>query len=462
MPVPSLASRSVDRTQVERGSRWRVWPTDRPWLAALIFFFLIKQVLLAALLGPFTGHDEVDHFYYIVRLADGDGLGVVGETDLPPSAELYRDYVADFPTNAEVIQPPLYHVVLVPLYWLAPGGAETAMYLLRLVSVVIGAVVIWLSYLIARVLFPHDILVVAGVPLFMALQPQFGFEAAIVNHDILVIALASLVTYLLLLGLRDGLSPGHLTAIGLVTAAGLWTKLSFGLMLPIIGIAIAFCWWPTGDSWRSLVRWWGYAVALPLLLTIPWFTRSFILYDDPTGAQRLRDIPGFGEQAQDWDQMLTSAGFWRQLLEDFWGNYGWRQIPFDPLTFRIVWLLWGIALLGFVPLLLRFAVRRYWHGAASWSALQWRGVVLLTLSTLLFVLGVLYVGTIQFTQARFAFPAMVGFATLTVLGIGGWLPTRARPLALPVLLALMFGINAIVWIRFLLPYYYGPGGSVAP
>jgi hypothetical protein len=88
------------------------------------------------------------------------------------------------------------------------------------------------------------------------------------------------------------------------------------------------------------------------------------------------------------------------------------------------------------------------------------GLLLLTVA--LFVFGVLYVGTIQFTQARFAFPAMVGFGVLTVLGLAGWLPPRARPVALPLLLGVLVGLNALVTLRFLLPFYYGATPAVGP
>ena len=86
---------------------------------------------------------------------------------------------------------------------------------------------------------------------------------------------------------------------------------------------------------------------------------------------------------------------------------------------------------------------------------------MLALSVLLLVYGVLYIGTIQFTQARFAFPAMIGFGTLTLLGLAGWLPNRARAAALPLLVALLMAVNTVVLLRFLLPFYYGPGGGAA-
>ena len=437
------------------------WRVDRPWLVPLLLLFAVKGALLAFMIGPFAGHDEVDHYYYVARLAEGNGLGVVGEVDLPPETTPYRDYVADYPTNAEVIQPPLYHALLVPLYLLAPDSVEGRLYLLRLAAVPLGAVVVALAYATARLLFPNEVLIRAGVPIFVAFQPQFSFEAAIVNHDILLILLVTLVLYLILGGLRDGFSPRRQWAIGLVGAAGLWTKASFGLVLPVVALALLLAWRDGRGSWRALAGPLLRACALPVLLALPWFARSFLLYGDPTGAGRLRDIAEYGERAQGYRRMLTSGPFWRQLLEDAWGNYGWRQIPLDPVAFRAVWLLWGLAVAGLLVGAARLWLARRRGAPPRTTRLQRRGVALLVLTAVLLVYGVLYVGTIQFTQARFAFPAVVGFATLTLVGLAGWLPVRLRPAALPVLVALLMALNAIVALRFLLPFFYGPGGGAA-
>jgi 4-amino-4-deoxy-L-arabinose transferase-like glycosyltransferase len=437
------------------------WQADASWLVPLLILFAVKGALLVAMIGPFTGHDEVDHFFYVQRLAEGNGLGVVGEVTLPPEARRYRAYVANYPTNAEVIQPPLYHLALVPLYLLTPGGIGAHLALLRLASVAIGGGVVWLAYLTARLLFPGDILVRAGVAIFVAFQPQFAFEASIVNHDILLIFLVSLVVYLTLRGMRDGFTRHGQWTIGLISAAGLWTKVSFGLVLPVVVAGLLLAARERRLAWRNLLGSLLRTVALPLALASPWFVRSFLLYGDPTGAGRLRQIPEFGAQAQSYGRMLTSGPFWRQLLEDFWGNYGWRQIPLDPTDFRLIWLLWGLAMSGLLVGLLRVGWSWRRGRALPWTPFQCRGVGVLVLSVILLIYGVLYVGTIQFTQARFAFPAMIGFATLTILGLLGWLPARVRPFALPVLVALMMALNAVIVLRFLLPFYDGPGGGAA-
>lgn len=468
--MPRIAPRPVAVSAIRRphsrreGTREESGRGDRAWLGPLLFLFAVKGVLLAAMVGPFTGHDEVDHFFYVARLAEGNGLGVVGEVDLPPEAEPFAAYVADYPTNAEVIHPPLYHALLVPLYAIgSPAGIEDRLLLLRLFSVAAGVGVVWLAASTARLLFPGDVLFRVGVPLFVAFQPQLSFEAAIVNHDVLLILLVSLVLHLTLGGLRDGFSARRQWAIGLVGAAGLWTKASFGLVLPVVGLGLLLVWWDGGGTWRELIRPIGRALGLPLLLVAPWFLRSWLLYGDPTGAARLRLIPEYGDQARSYGEMVSSASFWRQLLEDFWGNFGWRQVPFDPDGFRAVWVVWLVALAGILVGAARRGLpsNRGARRPPQWTVFQRRGVGLLALSVALLCFGVLYVGTIQFTQARFAFPAMIGFATLTLLGVAGWLPVRARPAALPLLVVLLTGLNVVVALRYLLPFYYGPGGGAA-
>lgn len=464
---PAAARRRPD------GQPARAWPVmprsslrasaDARWLIPLFALFFAKQILILAIIGPFTGHDEVDHFFYIARLAEGDGLGVVGQVELPDAAVPYQDYVADFPYNAEVIQPPLYHGLLAPLYQLVPGGTLARLYALRLVSVLLGVVAVWLVYLIARQAFPGDAFMRIGMPAFVALQPQFSFEAAIVNHDILVIVLFSLVGYLVQRGIREGFSRRASLVIGLVIATGLWTKVSFGLVLPMVGVGLLFAAW---DERRRDARWLGPIVSrvsltmvLPVVLVLPWFVRSYRLYGDPTGAQRLREIPEYGEQARSYAEMLTSAVFWQGRLEDFWGNYGWRQVPFDPAMYQLIWMAWGAALLGLMALVVRSVLGR----RAGWPPMlnhyQARTVTLWAVAVVSVMFGVLYVGTIQFTQSRFAFPAMPGFALLSLLGWAVWAPSRLRPFGLAVMVSLLIVMNLLVAIRFLVPYYYGPGGG---
>ena len=439
---------------------------DRAWVRPLLAVFVLKQLLFLTLFAPFTGHDEVDHYWYIARLGSGDGLGVVGEVLLPEETRPYRGYVADYPSNAEVIQPPLYHVALAPVWRILPGDSADRLVVLRLFSVLLGLFVVLAAYLTARLLFPESMFIRAGVPIFVAFQPQLSFEGAIVNHDILVIALFSWLIYLLLRGLERGFTTRAELGIGLVAAAGLWTKLSFGLALPVIVLAVAWAWWERrrtwGDRWPT-VQWLVGSLflttALPLLLLTPWFVRSFWLYGDPTGSQRLSEIREFGNSASSYRQMFTTPAFWRERLEDFWGNYGWRNIPFDIAVSQSIWVIWGCAIALSLALVFREGLARWFGWRRCLTYEQVRGLTLLLASVAMLAYGVLYVGTIQFTQSRFIFPGMIGIALLTLIGIDRFLPRRWRPTAVPILLGLLLVLNGFTLVRFVIPFYYGPGGG---
>jgi len=448
VPVPAISPRLDDAP----------CGADRRWLGPLIVLFVVKGLLLVAIVGPFTGHDEVDHFYYVARLAHGDGLGVVGKVPLPPEAAPYRAYVADFPNNAEVIQPPLYHLLLLPLYWVTPGDDETRLYVLRLASVAIGAAVVWLAYLTAALIFPRDLWARAAVPICVALQPQFAFEAAIVNHDILVIALATLLLYLLLRWYRTGYTPRRTLWLGVIAGAGLWTKASFGFILPVVALALVLAWRERGGGRRELAASLLRSCGLALLIATPWFVRSIWYYGDPTGARRLHEIPEYGDQAASLGSMLFSGPFWRSRLEDFWGNYGWRLVPFDPRVYDAIYLMWFVAGVGLALLVVSEVAGLVRKRPSAFSRYQRTAFGLLALWLVLLVGAVLYVGTIQFTQSRFAFPGMVAFAVLSVLGFGWWLPRSLRPALAPTLFVLLMTLNVVAAIRFLIPYYYGASG----
>src|SRR6188472_2382921 len=53
------------------GFRAVIWPDDRVrrFLYILLLLYVFKEILIAVLMPPFTGHDEVAHFSYIRTIA---------------------------------------------------------------------------------------------------------------------------------------------------------------------------------------------------------------------------------------------------------------------------------------------------------------------------------------------------------------------------------------------------------
>jgi hypothetical protein len=132
-------------------------------------------------------------------------------------------------------------------------------------------------------------------------------------------------------------------------------------------------------------------------------------------------------------------------------------VPFDIGTYQAIELAWVAAGAGLILLLIRVLLQRRGR-ARVLTHYQQQVLAVMTLWVLLLVYGVLYIGTIQFTQSRFAFPAMIGFGLLTVAGLGQWAPRRGRPILVPLLVIALTVLNVVVAIRFLIPFYFGAGG----
>ena len=52
-------------------------------------------------------------------------------------------------------------------------------------------------------------------------------------------------------------------------------------------------------------------------------------------------------------------------------------------------------------------------------------------------------------------------AALTLIGVDRALSIRSRPIALTILVGLLMLVNVVSALRFVIPFYYGPGGGGA-
>jgi len=126
------------------------------------------------------------------------------------------------------------------------SGAALAVYLSRGLSIALGALTVWLTYLLARELFPKHERVALLAMALVALNPMFLFISASVNNDNLstMLATALLVCIARLIKRTDAPSLGQLSLIGVLSGAGMLAKFNIGFLLPMmitpVGIAFLF------------------------------------------------------------------------------------------------------------------------------------------------------------------------------------------------------------------------------
>jgi 4-amino-4-deoxy-L-arabinose transferase-like glycosyltransferase len=328
-------------------------------LITIITLYLLIGVLYAVYTPAWQAPDEPAHYNYVRYLAENGRFPVLRHGDYP-HAYLEQIKAARFPPKMpiepiryEFWQPPLYYVLATPIYQLFDGSLVP----LRLLSVVLGAGVVFLAYAIALAIRPGDTTLALAVAAFVAFVPMHLTMMASVNNDALAeLLLASVVLLLIRLtrepGDKDRTSPGltSLVIIGLLLGLGLVTKATVYVAIPLALIALlATERRPMPLAQRVL------ALFLPALaLAIPWYVRNIAVYGWPDllGIQN-HDAVVVGQlRTADY---LSSVG-WATYLKNFvtitfhsfWGQFGWMAVPMDRRIYLALGLLSALMLLGFV------------------------------------------------------------------------------------------------------------------
>jgi 4-amino-4-deoxy-L-arabinose transferase-like glycosyltransferase len=453
----------------------------------------------AGLTPAFHETDEPAHFAYVQAVAelghpprqlvdDGllsdelacwfDGLAVQRvrffPAERPPWSETVRqDLDARCATASPRYDGAQYHAVQPPGYYLlaavayeAGSGAALPMRLLlaRLVSVLLTALTVALTYLLVRELVPASRWAARAGALAVALQPIFLFNAAGVNPDALVVALAAGVALVLARAWRRGLTTRRALLLGGLVGAGLWTKANFLALLPAVVLAAALLWWYGGPSAQRRTRALrlaggaGVAVAALGLLAVLYATvwdRAF--------TYRQRSLGGEGGSlgrlvSHVWQFFLPPLPFmdnlpgappvWSGLLRGISGRLGW----WDDFGLAGGWM--ALVLLGAVAIAAGAAVyvvpraRRRPGPALAVAACVALFLAMLVYADYQFSLSM---GTTAF-EGRYVFPLIPLWGVVVGCCVAA-APPRWRP-SLAGLLAVTFLAHTLLALAAMTGRYY--------
>jgi 4-amino-4-deoxy-L-arabinose transferase-like glycosyltransferase len=232
------------------------------------------------------------------------------------------------------------------------NGSVLAIYLIRLLSILMGVGTILITSRLALMFFDPSVALLAAA--MTAFNPMFIFVSASVNNDSLAILLGTLISYLLVNFLRE--PPESKTgwwrylSMGLIVGLGALTKLSIGgLLLFALGITLLLAWRRRDRSYLF-----GSLLVLigSLLLITPWALRNLQIYDDPTALSAFIEVQGTREVP------ITLHGWQAEFgtfYRSFWGLFGGVNIAAPEFYYYMYNLM---ALIGLVGLLLWFWKQR--------------------------------------------------------------------------------------------------------
>ena len=476
------------------------WASPNLWgLAVIIGFYLLTGMAYAWLTPSWETPDEPAHYNYVSHLVKYRSLPVLQQSDYDYDY-LERIKAAKFPLEMsidpiryEFHQPPLYYLLGATL--VAPLPESWWPMTLRLLSVILGAVLLVVAYLVGIEIFPRRPLWALGATAFVAVVPMHVAMTAAINNDTLAELIIGLI--LLVLVRRVARDPGsHSTGrdllLGVLMGLGLITKTTTYITFPLVlAVTLAPSVWGLCKEpnlkaralpWKQTLPSAARAFGIALLMGLFWFVRNSQVYGgvDILGLGRHDAIMLQQPHTADWLARLGWVGLAKEFLvttfRSFWAQFGWMGILVDERIYLVLGLMSCLVVLGFVMFLLRDFGRLLIH--------QKLCLAVLSLSFLLTLVSYLWYNT-QFVQhqGRYLFPALIPLGIFFALGVWtlldrsyakylagllvlgmlvagakGWLTGHINHL----LIAMLGGMAALFSLRTFLPQTWRKGLYVLP
>jgi 4-amino-4-deoxy-L-arabinose transferase-like glycosyltransferase len=470
----------------EQAARWA--------LAVILILFLVLAVAYAFTTPTMEAPDEVHHYDYVRSLIN---------TGSPPNL---REGEKSFSNHA-----PLYYVVgALGAHWVeeedldtwrersnpyfgyqfgevgrdnkniylhpdsdSSGASDTwlGVRIVRVVSALMGAITVWVTYRIGREVFPKRPEMALGAAGLAAFIPEFLFISGAVNDDNGAALFGALALWAMVRILRRGFDLGRGLGLGLVLALGLLSKLTVIALLPSAGLALLLVALRDAARLRSSVESWTAVLVRPsillkislrdlvfqglvvfgvvALLIMPWLARQYMLHGDPIGLSQ--EEAGFGEveRTPSLSTLLPDL-YW--LRTSFWGRLGANQIPLARWMYVALDIATLIAIAGLVRLTVRHCLLK---APVSTRLLQ----ILVLAVAFLLTFGPMIVRRFLRPMpsfGRYLFPVLPAIVLLLFVGMAAWLPRRRHALLAfaSTTAMLVLGIAGLVF--FLAPAFARP------
>ena len=444
----------VNRPKCGYNSHVNRKPTSRALLTIIVTVYATIGVLYATLTPTWQVPDEPAHYNYIRALAEGRGFPVLEPGDYDQAylerltAERFPPQLSIEPVEYEDHQPPLYYLLATPVYLLFAGAVLP----LRLISVVLGALLLLVAFGAARAIFPARPELALMVVAFIAFIPQHVAMTAGVNNDTLAELVVGGTLWALVVyvgGRGDRPWP-----VGLLLAVALLTKTTAYAVVVVAVVAVLIRWRRERRTCKWAAGQLAWMLVPALLLSAPWFIRNCLTYGwrDPLGLARHNEIVVGQMRTSEYLALYGWASYWERALrftfQSFWGQFGWMGVVLPARIYQALALLAAFLLVGFIIHLLQ-------KRQSPSPPVPQSPSLLALFAVLTFLSFVWYNLTFVQHQGRYLFPALIPIGTASALGLSTLaqvLPRRLRPWAIAALFAGLAALDVYCLFKFIIPF----------
>jgi 4-amino-4-deoxy-L-arabinose transferase-like glycosyltransferase len=382
--------------------------------------------------------DEPAHYNYVLYLAENYRFPVLQMGDYPHQyleeikAANFPSHMSIAPLRYEFHQPPLYYLLAAALYKATGSlGFDGQFLVLRLFSVLLGALLLPVANAIVKEICPHEELLPLTATGLIATVPMHIAMSAAINNDTLAELLLALIVWLCIRILKVGLTQRQALLLGLLLALALLTKTT--IYAPaILAVILALGVRARVEGRRAFLRQLGFTSGLALLSCL-WFLRNVLAYGDLDlfGWQRHDSIvmgqPTTAQWIGQYGLSKVIRDFFVTSFRSFWAQFGWMGILVDSRLYVLLGIVSIAVGLGFVLFLARTA-----RNPRLLTPFQcWALSLLLLVFVLVTVAHVLYNVKFVQHQGRYLFPALVPVGLAFALGLREWVNSLADLLSRP-------------------------------
>ena len=451
-------------------------------LALIVLIYCALGLAYAVETPKWQVPDEPAHYNYVLYLAQNGRFPVLQMGDYlheyleEIKAARFPPDMSIAPLRYEFHQPPLYYVLGAVLYKATPFlGFEVQFLTLRLFSVLLGCLLLLVSYAVVKEIFPDQEFLALTTTAFMATVPMHIAMSAAINNDTLAELILALIVWVCIRGLKKGPPQRQALLLGVLLALALLTKTTIYLpailcVVLVVGARARLL------GKRTFLQQLG-LIAGAALLSSWWFLRNVLVYGglDFLGWQRHDSIvigqPTTAEWISRYGRSKVIHDFFVTSFHSFWAQFGWMGILVDSRLYALLGVICILVAVGFLLFLARLGRARQ-----SLTSFQyWALGLLLLVFVLITAEHISYNLKFVQHQGRYLFPALVPIGLAFALGLREWVDIIVRPvshlrslqpyagalpnvgkcLAFSVFYAGFLSLDLICLYRFIVPYFQG-------
>ena len=330
-------------------------------------------------------------------------------------------------------------------------GTVLAVHVVRFFSIALGLGTILVTYMLGHEIFPDTPIIRLGAAALVAFLPMFLFISGSVNNDNLSNLLGNLLL-LLVIRLMKATELPHwrdYATLGIITGAGLLSKLNIGFMIPLVALALLIV-SVRLRNWRPFVIGGLISGGLTIVIGGWWYLRNQHLYGDPTGLNMFLSIVGRRSVAANLAQLWAER---HSFTQAYWGFFGGVNVPLPDVIYFCFNIIGGIGLIGALTYLVLSLIRSSLRPRVN---LGFPAAFTLAWPFLTFVSYLRWTAETPASQGRLIFGAIAPISMWLVVGLSWWLPGRVQAVAIAIVSGFFALIAIITPFAVIAPAYRVP------